>query len=93
MALTMSVTSDPVSVDLRIDTLVLEGFPSRDRYAIGDVMRAELERLFIERGVPATLRTPNRAAHVGGSFAYEPNDSADIIGRRIAVALYEGFAI
>ena len=91
MVLAMSATPDPVSVDLRIDALVLEGFPSRHRHAIGDAVRSELERLIVERGTPAAFRTPSAVAHLGGTFEYAADDAPATIGRRIAAALYDGF--
>ena len=88
----MSISSDRVSIDLHIDTLVLEGFPPGSRYEIGEAVHRELERLFVDRGVPAVFRVSgSRARLAGGSFPCEPDDPPGIIGRQIALVLYEGF--
>ena len=64
-----------VNIDLRIDELVLHGFPATSRDRIADALRAELTRLLLREsgskttlesasrdGVAATVRLPYRAS-------------------------------
>ena len=88
----MNTFSDGVSIELRIDALVLEGFAAGSRYEIGEAVHRELERLFGERGLPARFgASSNRPWLAGGSFECTPDDPPEIIGRQIAAALFEGF--
>ncbi len=78
-------------VALRVEELVLHGFPPADRYRIAGALARELERLIAEGGVPAAWLSANGAAVLeGGSFAMPPGARPEAVGRSIAGALYHG---
>ncbi len=82
-----------MNVELRIEELVLYGFPPGDHRRIGDAAQRELSRLFTEKGVPPSLsrggETPRLEA---GAFEINPGLGADAVGARLARSLYEGMA-
>lgn len=82
-----------MNVRLRIEELVLEGFPPSDRYRIAAAMEAELARLFADQGVPPGL-TSGGAAPVldGGAFEAAPDARPDRIGVQAAQAVYGSLA-
>src|SRR5206468_7371613 len=43
------------AIDLRIEELVLDGFPPSERYELAEGIERELTRLFTDRGAPAAL--------------------------------------
>jgi hypothetical protein len=45
---------DPLSIEIHIEELVLEGFDPREGYRIRDAVERELARLLVEEGVPET---------------------------------------
>jgi hypothetical protein len=49
-----------MGVTVEIGELVLHGFPPGDRHAIGDAVRAELQRLVEAHGVPDAGRSAAR---------------------------------
>lgn len=82
----------PESIELDIKELVLYGFLSADCYRIGDAFERELTRLFVERGMPASLSAPGVLAHLDGrTLQVAMGDSPDDTGARIAQAVYGGF--
>ena len=83
----------PASVRLRVDELVLHGFAPADRHRIADAMRDELARLFAERGVPERLARGEAPAELdAGAFEVPGGARPAEVGRRLAGALYRGFA-
>jgi len=79
------------NVRLRIDELVLEGFPPGDRHRIAAAVEAELARLFAERGVPAGLRESTALPQVdGGAFELAPALRPEQVGAQVAAAIYGG---
>ena len=84
--------SEP-SVTLRIEELVLHGFPPGDRYRIADAVERELRRLLTERGVPTEWATsallPVDSVSAGG-FELAPGARPDRVGSQIAEAIYGG---
>ena len=87
----MSLSLDSVDLDLNIEELVLRGFPGQDRDRIMRAVRAELERLFVEQGVPASLSKGSEVACLdGGSFDAKPGSSPEEIGAQVARSLYGG---
>lgn len=82
-----------MNVELRIEELVLYGFPPGDHHRIGDAAEHELSRLFVERGVPSSLA---RAADVpsldAGAFEMARGPGSAAVGEQIARALYGGMA-
>ena len=80
------------SIELRIEELVLHGFASSDRYAIGDALEGKLARLLEKQAVPNSLRSERAIDEMrGGTFNAPNNASPSAIGRQIAHAIYEGF--
>jgi hypothetical protein len=85
------LNSEP-SVELHIDELVLHGFTTSDRYAIGDAVEGELARLFEKQGVPNSLRSESTADEIkGATFIAAQHAKPHAIGRQIASAVYQGF--
>jgi hypothetical protein len=80
-----------VDLDLNIEELVLTGFPGQDRDRIMQAVRAELERLIREGGVPAAFSRRRELDSLdGGSFEIEPGSSPEEIGAQVARSLYGG---
>lgn len=80
-----------VDLDLNIEELVLRGFPGQDRDRIMRAIRAELERLIREEGVPAALCRGGEVARLdGGSIEAERGSSPEEIGAQVARSLYGG---
>ncbi len=80
-------------VELRIEELVLHGFPPGDRHRIGDAATRELARLFAERGVPPSLEeTGEMTSLSAGSFEARPDLGAERIGVQVARAVYGGLS-
>jgi hypothetical protein len=81
------------NVELRIDELVLHGFPPGDRHRIGDAAARELARLFAEQGTPPSLGEGGETARLsGGSFQARPGLGADAVGVQVARAVYRGLS-
>lgn len=79
----------PCRVLVHIEELVFHGFPAKDRYAVGEAVAAELERLFAERGLPEGLDSSidvERLAAPG--IEVRPGMPAASIGGAVAEALY-----
>jgi len=86
-----SANDSPRSVDLHIDELVLNGFAPADRYAIGEAVERELNRLFTERGTPASIaRDVEITSLNGGAINVKPGHNADATGNQLARAIYDG---
>jgi hypothetical protein len=80
-----------VDLDLNIEELVLMGFPGRDQDRIMRALRAELERLIREEGVPEALSRGGEVASLdAGSIEAEPGSSPEEIGAQVARSLYGG---
>ena len=83
----------PQEIVVHIETLVLHGFAPEDRYAIGEVVQQELQRLFTRQGMPETLTAGfETAALNAGAFTVMPGAKARTIGTQIAQAVYAGLA-
>jgi hypothetical protein len=84
----------PQNIELHIEELVLHGFAAKDRYTIGAAVQRELQRLFVEQGVPQLLQPPGQGCELagtdGGAFAVKPGDPAHIIGVQVARSVYGG---
>lgn len=79
----------PRPVDLRIEELVLRGFPPEARHRIGDAVERELARLFAERDA-------KRVAPAGGGRIprvdagdFPADMPEDEVGARIARTVYK----
>jgi hypothetical protein len=77
------------NIELHIEELVLHGFSPTDRYRIGQAVEHELGRLFTEQGAPL-VRSGEIASLDGGSFEANPGSGAEVIGARVAQAVYGG---
>lgn len=72
-----------MNLELNIEELVLDGFPGMDRDRLARVLHTELEQLFTEEGVPASLQARGNVAQLdGGSYKAEKGASAEQVGRR-----------
>lgn len=81
----------PKNIELNIEELILEGFEDRNRRAIEEAVERELSRLFAERGIPPSLENGGRIDNLdGGIFEMKPGLKAEMIGVRIAQAMYRG---
>src|SRR5271163_2317826 len=79
------------SVEVRIEELVLHGFPPGDRHRIGEAVERELSRMFSEQGVPfGMVESRGIDQSDGGSFRTTPRSTGGVIGKQIAQAVYGG---
>ena len=82
-----------MNVNLRIDELVLNGFPPGDRYRIAAAMETELARLLTAQGVPPGLASGKVVPVLdAGSFRIAPDARPQQIGTQIAQALFGGLS-
>ncbi len=80
-----------MNVELRIEELVLHGFPPGDHHRVGDALERELSRLFTEKGVPPSLVHSVEIPHVdGGTLELSSGRTSDPVGARVARAVYGG---
>jgi hypothetical protein len=80
------------SIELHIEEMVLHGFESRDRYAIGEAVERELALLLGEQAIPNSLRVDNATDEIkGATFNILPTAKPPAIGRQIAQAVYQAF--
>ena len=83
----------PQNIEVHIEELVLHGFASKDRYAIGEAVQQELQRLFTEQGLPESLAAGYEIAALnGGAFPVKPGTKANKIGAQVAQSVYAGLA-
>jgi hypothetical protein len=86
-----SLSSSGHAVELRIEELVLHGFPAGDRYRIGEALERELARLLTGQGAPPSIAQGGELARLdGGAFELQPDADAETIGAQLAIAIYEG---
>lgn len=77
------------ALSLRIEKLVLDGFPPEHRLQIGRAVERELARLFATNGVPRSLTNLHQSEHLTGeSFGLKPNQQPFAVGARVAWAVY-----
>jgi hypothetical protein len=83
----------PLGVELHIGELVLHGFAPGHPGRIGAAVEAELARLLAERGVAPSLARGGATADLdAGSFEVEPSSRADVVGQKVARAVYGGLS-
>jgi hypothetical protein len=83
----------PWNIELHIEELVLRGFAAKDRYAIGEAVQRELQRLFAEQGVPHSLAQGYEQAQLdAGAFNVKAGAKADEIGTQVAQSIYGGLS-
>ncbi len=86
----MITNSGHSSVEIEIDSLVLNGFHSSDRYRIGAAFESELARLIEEDGLEVTQTSGiNLPALDAGSIQVKSGTPPARIGAQIARALYQ----
>lgn len=77
------------SVELHIEELVLKGFEPAHRYAIGEVIKRELTRLFTEQGALSAMTENGEIDHLnGGAISVQPDSNASATGIQLARAIY-----
>lgn len=83
----------PHTIEVRIEELVLHGFAPKDRYAIGEAVQRELQRLFTEQGLSELPAAGYELARLnGGAFTVKPGAKAQTIGAQVAQAVYASLA-
>ncbi len=81
----------PKNIELHIEELVLHGFAGSDSQIVGEAVKSELSRLFTEQGVPPSLEQGGRIDSLkGGDLKLTPGSNAEVIGARVARAVYGG---
>lgn len=81
----------PYNIEVHIEELVLHGFATRDRQAIGEAVQRELTRLFTEQGVHPSLSKGYETQKVdGGTFPMRQGAKAETIGAQVAQSVYGG---
>lgn len=79
------------AVELEIEELVLHGFSASDRFAIGDAVQRELERLITEQGVPGLAHSVSTDRLDGGVLRIASGTRPQVIGAQLAQKVHEGF--
>jgi len=78
-------------IDFHIEKLVLWGFDRADRYRIGAAVQSELSRLLTELGMPSLLDHGSELVRLDGeSFKVVPESTPEVIGVKIARAVFGG---
>jgi hypothetical protein len=75
-----------IRVVLHIDELVLHGFDAANRHAIGDAVRAEIERRLGEGAVPETWRREAAIDHITAGevrLPAAPSRAGSVIGAAV----------
>lgn len=81
----------PQEIELQIDELVLDGIDIRDQHRLGPALQNELQRLFTEQGIPASMQQRGSVPRLdGGAVNVTANAGADVIGTQIAQRVYGG---
>jgi hypothetical protein len=77
------------SLELHIEELVLHGYAPSHRYAIGDAVERELERLLAGQGIPISFRSESATDEIRGALFNAAQDAKPpAIGREVAHAIY-----
>ena len=85
------VSLSGMKVELRIEELILEGFPLRGSERFGRALKRELARLFTEGGVPPSLVRGGEIVRLdGGAFNAIRGIKPDTVGAQIAQSVYQG---
>jgi hypothetical protein len=84
-----SAGSNPRSIELHIEELVLDGFAPGDRYLIAEAVESELAHLLAEPGVPPAFAQSGVSTNLdAGTFGVAPGSGAAIVGAQVAQAVY-----
>jgi hypothetical protein len=85
--------SEPASIQVHIEELVLDGFAQRDRYAIAEALEQELGRLLREHGVAERLLRQGRAAEIdAGQVQIGSSATPAAVGVHAAQAVQRGLS-
>jgi hypothetical protein len=76
-------------VEIVIDELILHGFSPAEKYAIGDSLSQELERLIVVQGYPAHENI-DMPVFKTAPVKLQPNAKPNRIGSQVAQVLYGG---
>lgn len=77
-------------IEMHIEELVLHGFPPGDRLRIGEAVERELARLLGVRGLPPSFAQGGQISLLdGGTFEATSREQPEIIGARVARAVYQ----
>lgn len=79
-------------VDLRIDEIVLHGFPALNRHRVLDAAHAELAQLLGSRGLHPRSLARDRSEDRPVEVQVPPNSTPESVGRTIARAIYRGLS-
>ena len=76
-------------IELNIDQLVLEGFPSRDRYRLSNAIQQGLDKIIRQRGIPDSLRENRRIGQINlDSINMQSNQRPENLGQQVARSIY-----
>lgn len=78
-----------MDLELNIQELRLHGFESSDKEMMAGALKAELERLFSEDGIPGGLDKEGTIRLEGGSFSVPAGARAEEAGKIVARQIYE----
>ena len=82
------------NVELHIDHLILEGFSRNDAHYIGESVKIELQRLIMDRGLPASFNSHTMNKNLTTPPLTIKNSSPpEQIGSQIAHSIYSGFTV
>lgn len=88
MMLQSDVKKAKMNIEIHIERLILEGFAARDRYAIGDAVSAEITRILMEQGIPASWQQDISIPRLdAGSFTMSKSNAVNTVGNQIAQAV------
>ncbi len=76
-------------VEIVIDELILHGFSPAERYAIGDSLSQELERLVVEQGFQAH-QNADIPVLKAAPVKLQPDAKSDQVGSQVAQAVFGG---
>lgn len=76
-------------VEIVIDELILHGFSPAERYAIGDSLALELERLITDQGFQ-TRENVDIPVFKAAPIKLHPDAKPDTVGAKVAQAVYGG---
>ena len=80
------------NLELHIHRLILDGLPDVSRDQLGASFRQELERLFVEKGIPEALRHGGSLAQLNGEALNVGHEAkGNSIGIHLARSVYGGF--
>jgi hypothetical protein len=83
------LSATPRAIEVQIDELVLRGFPRADRYAIGEALSQEIQRLLADAGKQPFLRqSTDRPVLDVGRVALAPNADPAAVGAQVGQAIH-----